>query len=328
MTPEKKSPWIKTFTVPWWAKNSHIQTILPTLSSSSSLKLRRERLELEDGDFIDLDWLNADAPVERIVVILHGLEGGSHSPYARRLMSRCHAYNIHSVVHHHRGCSGENNRLAHSYHSGQTEDIQFTLSYIRGQHPDAKIYAVGYSLGGNALAKYLGEQGESSVVDRAVVVSAPLDLAACAKRLETGFSTIYQSHLIKKLQQKAVDKIATPKLKAAMPIDTAQVKQLKTFHKFDDQVTAPLHGFKDVHDYYAQCSGIQFLKSIEIPTLIIHSEDDPFMSAAVIPQPDQLADCVEYELYPFGGHVGFIIGGSPLRPSYFLENRIASYLNI
>ena len=99
-----------------------------------------------------------------------------------------------------------------------------------------------------------------------------------------------------------------------MPIEADQVTQLKTFHDFDDKVTAPLHGFKDVHDYYAQSSGIQFLKSIETPTLIIHSKDDPFMTGAVVPRPDQLAACVEYELYPFGGHVGFINGGTPLRP--------------
>ena len=154
---------------------------------------------LEDGDFIDLDWSNEEAPRDSIVVIIHGLEGGSHSSYARRLMNRCHAHNISAVVHHHRSCSGENNRLAHSYHSGQTEDIQHSLNHIRRLHPNAKIYAVGYSLGGNALAKYLGEQGESSIIERAVVVSAPLLLAACAKRLESGFSTIYQRHLIKQL---------------------------------------------------------------------------------------------------------------------------------
>ncbi len=311
---------------PWWAKNPHVQTILTSVLPAPNVALRRERLELSDGDFIDLDWADTSERPKRIVLVFHGLEGSSGSPYVRRLMKSCGEHGVSVVVHHHRSCSGENNRLARSYHSGETGDMQSTLLHLKALHPDAHIDAVGYSLGGNALAKYLGEHKEASLVDRAMIISAPLQLSACAKRLEGGFSRIYQRHLIKQLQRKTTDKLANPKLKEMMPVELDEVMELETFYDFDDQVTAPLHGFSDVHDYYAQCSGIQFLSSITTPTLIIHAADDPFMTDAVIPKPDQLSDQVSYELYSHGGHVGFISGGTPLRPQYFLEDRIAGYL--
>ncbi|MGJ8674001.1 hydrolase [Rubritalea sp.] len=319
--------WLKHFSIPWWAKNPHVQTVLPTLLKTPKLPFRRERLELEDGDFIDLDWSNIDGG-EQVLVILHGLEGSSDSAYAKRLILHCQNLGIPAVVHHHRSCSGENNRLARSYHSGETDDFQHTFTHIKHLYPNSEILAVGYSLGGNALAKYLGEQREKSLVDRAVIISAPLQLSSCAKRLEGGFSTIYQRHLIKQLQRKTAEKIASPQLRDSMPLDPSQVSKLKTFYDFDDKVTAPLHGFEDVHDYYAKCSGLQFLQDVEIPTLIIHAADDPFMTDAVIPAAEQLSESITYELYPHGGHVGFITGGTPWNPKYFLERRIADFLDL
>ncbi|MFC4992745.1 hydrolase [Rubritalea tangerina] len=326
--PLHASAWLKHFPVPWWARSPHVQTILPTLVHTPSVPLRRERMELPDGDFIDLDWADAPDSPSRVVLIFHGLEGGSDSPYVKRLMATCLQHKLSSVVHHHRSCSGENNRLARSYHSGETQDIQHTLLHLRRLYPEAHIDAVGYSLGGNALAKYLGEQGSNSLIDRATIISAPLQLSACAKRLEGGFSTIYQRHLIKRLQQKTLEKIHHPELSEAMPVTAEQIPSLNTFHSFDHHVTAPLHGFDSVDHYYQSCSGLQFLKKVTTPTLIIHAADDPFMTDAVIPTPTDLSPHVTYELYPLGGHVGFISGGSPLRPRYFLEQRIASYLNL
>lgn len=328
MAQEINSNWVKHITTPMWAKNPHVQTILPTLLKTPGVSLRRERVELDDGDFIDLDWAETAERPSRIVVAFHGLEGSSNSPYLKRLMKKCLEHNVCSVVHNQRGCSGENNRLARSYHSGETGDIQSTLLHLQNLYPDAQIDAVGYSLGGNALAKYLGEQKDASLVNRAVIVSAPLLLSACAKRLESGFSTIYQHHLIKKLHRKVIEKRANPKLKGSILLEPNQLKQLKTFYDYDDKVTAPLHGFTDVHDYYARCSGLQFLNSITSPTLIVHAADDPFMTDAVIPKPEQLSEHVTYELYPHGGHVGFISDGTPLRPRFFLEDRIADYLEL
>lgn len=314
------------FSPPWWARNPHIQTILPVLTKVDRPQLERERLELSDGDFIDLDWQGKPKANQAIVIIVHGLEGSSSSHYARRILAACKAQQLCAVVHHHRSCSGELNRLVRGYHSGDTQDIQQTLIQLKQRYPDSPLLAVGYSLGGNVLVKYQGEQQEKSLLERAVAVSAPLHLAACAKRLEKGFSKVYQSYLIKQLQEKMLGKVSTPALQPLMPIGKAEIEQLTTFYAFDDKITAPLHGFNGVDDYYHRASGLPYLSQIQKPTLVIHAKDDPFMTHAVIPTHDQLADQVEYELHDNGGHVGFIEGGSPWRPRYYIEKRILSFL--
>ncbi|MCL2915960.1 hydrolase [Shewanella corallii] len=319
MTPDKFSP-------PWWARSPHIQTILPVLTKEQSPKVTRERLELADGDFIDLDWCGQASNGKPVLVLIHGLEGSSESHYARRMLNQCHLKGLTAVVHHHRSCSGLPNRLARSYHSGDTEDLGHTLTQIRTRLPDSPIWACGYSLGGNIVTKYLGETGSDSLIDRAVVVSAPLQLGACAERLKAGFSRVYQNYLIRQLQAKTLEKVNHPQLGKQMPLDESKVRELTTFHQFDDAVTAPLHGFKGVQDYYQRASGMPFLAKIQVPTLVLHAGDDPFMTSDVIPPPNGLAPNVEYELQPLGGHVGFINGGLPWRPRYYLEPRILYFL--
>ena len=314
------------FSAPWWARNPHIQTILPVLTKVDRPQLNRERLELDDGDFIDLDWQGQPQSQQPIVVIVHGLEGSSGSHYARRMLATCKAQQLCAVVHHHRSCSGELNRLARGYHSGDTQDIHATLSALKRRYPNSPLLAVGYSLGGNVLVKYQGEQQQNSLLERAVIISAPLHLAACAKRLENGFSKVYQSYLIKQLQQKMLGKVSIPTLESQMPLGKAEIQQLTTFHAFDDKITAPLHGFNGVEDYYHRASGLPYLSQIEKPTLVIHAKDDPFMTHAVIPTDKQLGEQVEYELHEYGGHVGFIEGGTPWRPRYYIEKRTLSFL--
>lgn len=319
---------IRSFSPPWWAKNPHVQTILPVLTKVTSPVLSRQRLELSDGDFIDLDWLGDPDTASSIVVILHGLEGSADSHYIRRLLSDCHLLGLCAVVHHHRGCSGEPNRLARSYHSGDTQDISGTLEHLKQSFPQAKLCAVGYSLGGNVLTKYLGERQGNSAIDRAVVVSAPLQLSACAKRLEKGFSTLYQWHLIKQLREKLTGKFNQRTIVNEASVTQMQVSKLKTFYQFDHQVTAPLHGFEGVDDYYAKASGFSYLAKIHRPTLVIHAADDPFMNEDVIPSTHQCAAEVTYELHQHGGHVGFIDGGSLFKPRYYLEQRIIDFLTM
>ncbi len=314
------------FTPPWWAKNPHIQTILPVLTKVAKPPLKRQRLELDDGDFLDLDWLGQPSQGEPIVVLMHGLEGSAESHYARRLLQMLAVKNICGLVHHHRSCSGVTNRLARSYHSGETQDIQTTLTMLKLQYPENPIYAVGYSLGGNVLAKYLGEQQQASLIESAVVISAPLQLAACASRIKHGFSRIYQSYLLKQLQQKVYDKLNIASISSQMPLTQDEVATLTTFHLFDDRVTAPLHGFNGVEDYYARASGLPYLSQITKPTLILHAKDDPFMNDDVIPQQGELSPAVMYELHNNGGHVGFIDGGTPLKPQFYLEKRIIHFL--
>lgn len=317
---------LNTFMPPWWAKSPHIQTILPVFTKVAKPVLQRQRLELPDGDFIDLDWQGSPQEGAPIVVIIHGLEGSSQSHYARRILLACKEKQLTAVVHHHRSCSGESNRLARSYHSGDTDDLQFSLLKLQQNYPQSPLLAVGYSLGGNVLAKYQGEYQDDSLLTRAVVVSAPLQLSACAKRLENGFSKVYQSHLIKQLQQKISQKLADPDLADTISLSQMQVAQLHTFYDFDDKVTAPLHGFAGVDDYYARASGLPFVSRITKPTLILHAKDDPFMTDDVIPHPSQVSEHVEYELHAYGGHVGFIEGGPPWKPRYFLERRILDFL--
>ena len=313
------------FSPPWWLKNTHIQTILPVMTKVPRVATTRQRLELDDGDFLDLDWTAKPRQAQPIILILHGLEGCGNSHYARRILASSKQAGIAACLHHHRGCSGESNRLPRSYHSGDTQDLATTLKHLKQQYPDSPIWAVGYSLGGNVLAKYLGETQDKSLVDKAVVVSAPLKLSACAKRLEKGFSKVYQSYLIKQLQAKVHHKVQHPELGFQMPVADSQIDSLNTFYQFDDKVTAPLHGFDGVDDYYQQASGLPYLKKITKPTLVIHAKDDPFMTDAIIPKPDQLSSVVEYELHQQGGHVGFISGGLPWKPKFYLEPRILDF---
>ncbi|WP_095506355.1 hydrolase [Paraferrimonas sedimenticola] len=315
-----------SFKAPWWARSPHTQTIVPLLAQPNEQPLQWQRLDTPDGDFIDLAWLDYPRPEQPIVLILHGLEGSANSHYAKRILANAKSQGLAPVVHHHRNCSEQPNRLARSYHSGDTQDIALTLAHLQAEYPDSPIWAVGYSLGGNVLTKYLGEQGDNSAIQRAVVVSAPLQLSACAKRLEKGFSKVYQSYLIKQLQARVLHKLAQPELAAQMPLANDQVSQLTTFYQFDDKVTAPLHGFNGVDHYYQQASGLPYLKSITTPTLVLHAADDPFMTDAVIPTPAQLSESVEYELCQGGGHVGFIEGGTPWKPRFYLERRILSFL--
>ncbi len=314
------------FSPPWWAKSPHIQTILPSVTQVLGPLLKRERLELPDQDFIDLDWLSKPIENQPIILMFHGLEGSADSHYIKRLFLSCQSKGYCALIHHHRGCSGELNRLPRGYHSGDTEDVQLSLQHLKAHYPSNPIYAVGYSLGGNVLTKYLGEKKEHSLIERAVVVSAPLQLAACAKKLEKGFSKIYQSYLIKLLQQKVIDKMEKMALDSYIPVTKHQIKNLTTFHGFDHQVTAPLHGFDGVDDYYRQSSGLPFLAHVAKPTLVIHAKDDPFMTEDVIPGPAELSPHVSYELHKQGGHLGFIEGGSPWHPRYYLERRILDFL--
>ena len=315
----------------WWLPGPHLQTLYGSLlRKAPSLQRSRERLWLDDGDFIDLDWHGpheADAP---LVLALHGLTGSSSSHYILGLQQQLAAQGWASVALNWRGCSGESNLLPRGYHSGVSEDLASVVAHVRAKRPMAPLYAVGYSLGGNVLLKYLGESSDSCPLKGAVAVSVPFRLDQCADRIGIGFSKVYQAHFMRELvayvqtKRQAFAAGGHAENLAALerlgPLDG-----MRTFWDFDDRVTAPLHGFADVPDYYRRASSRYYLGGIRVPTLVIQSSDDPFIHANSVPQLDELSASTQLELLPHGGHVGFI-GGSPGRPDYYLERRIPQWL--
>lgn len=310
------------FRPPWWCRNRHLQTLYPALFRKVALvDTRTEQFELADGDFIDLAWTSNDAkPGSPVVLVLHGLEGSIDSPYARGLLNLVAGKEWIGVLMQFRGCSGRHNRLDRSYHSGDTGDIHAVVTALKQRYPDRSLAAVGISLGGNVLLKYLGEQKNESLLDAAMAISVPFDLADGARALGKGLSRLYQWHLIRHIRLKMKDKF---KSKSA-PVDMNKIDQWRDFFSFDDNVTAPIHGFNGVHDYYSRSSSKQFLKDITTPTLILHSKDDPFMSEQAIPREEELSESVTLELTEHGGHVGFVCG-KMLNLDYWFEKRAAEY---
>ncbi len=304
----------------WWLRNPHAQTLWAARARRRpQVQTYRERLELPDGDFLDLDFTpNKSGP---LVLVLHGLQGSIESPYAAGILRILSDNNYRAVLMHFRSCSGELNRLSRLYHSGETEDPLYVIKLLRQRFPNTPIAAIGYSLGGNVLLKLLGEQA-NSILDAAVAISVPMLLNHCADRLNTGFSRLYQRHLLNSMLD------ITRRKRALLPeLDFKTVDRCKSLWEFDNEVTAKLHGFQNVHDYYKRCSSRQFLSNIKVPTLIVHAKDDPFTTSEVIPNENQLSPAVRLELSSRGGHVGFVGGRWPWKAHYWLEQRIIHYLN-
>ncbi len=311
----------KTYQPAWWLPSPHLQTLWPVLfRRHASIDLIKERVELSDGDFIDLCWgRQHERP---IALILHGLEGSVNSHYAMGLMSRLEREGYCPVLMHFRGCSGEPNRLARSYHSGDTADMSEVVEHIMTTTGQRVFAAIGFSLGGNALLKWLGQSGSSNPLQRAVAISVPFRLAEAAKRLEKGLSHLYERHLMSSLKQSYLDKFSN--MESPIHVD---VSRLKGFWDFDDQVTAPLHGFDGVDHYYRESSCRQYLSSIRVPTRIIHALDDPFMFPETAPGKDELSSVVDLQLVNRGGHVGFVSGKIPWKPVYWHEQMIIDFLH-
>lgn len=313
----------ESFRPAWWCRGPHLQTLWPYFFRRGPRpRLTRERLELPDGDFLDLDWHADGISDGPIVLVLHGLEGSSSSHYARGLLPALARQGLRGVVMHFRGCSGEPNRLPRSYHSGETSDIAMVVETLRARHPRTPIAVVGYSLGGNALLKWLGETGETNSLACAVAVSVPFKLDECANRLTRGFARVYQWELMMRMRNSVMRKQA----KVRLPIAPPPLAHLKTFWDFDEHITAPLHGFRNAGHYYEVSSARQYLKHIRVPTLIVHAKDDPFMTPATAPTSAELSPHIQLELSDGGGHVGFVGGRAPWSARYWLEARIPSFL--
>jgi len=301
-------------------RNRHIQTIVPnTLFPRTPVQVRRERLELPDGDFIDLDWTTGTSGP--IVIVLHGLEGSLRSRYACAIMQKIHSLGYRGVMPYFRGCTGEPNRLPISYHSGFTQDLEYLSGLLKTREPGTPLAAVGYSLGGNVLLKWLGESANASRLVTGVAVSVPFDLGICSDAIEKGLSQVYMWELMGRMRRSVKRKFA----RIPSPITLPDIDSLRTFREYDDALTAPLHGYKDANDYYLRASSRQFLKQIRVPTLVVHSADDPFMTPEVLPEEHELSPAVTFELTERGGHVGFV-DGSIFKPRRWIDERIARHL--
>lgn len=308
----------------FWLPGPHAQTIFASkLRPMPELEVVAERLELDDGDFLDLSWLPerqlpADAPV---VMVLHGLNGGLDSKYARGLLRQVDAHGARGVLLHFRGAN-KPNRLPCSYHSGETGDPARVLALLRHRYPQAPLAAVGYSLGGNVLLKYLGERGGDTPLTCATAVSVPFDLAQCADAVNHGLSRIYREHLLGGMRAVVAAKFNAMTSPQPLP----DLDSLRDFRAFDNAVTAPLNGFDNAQDYYTRASSGPYLSAIRTPTLVLQARDDPFMGRDIIPNDDQLSSSVRFELAAHGGHVGFVTAGRMGQPQYWLEQRIPAWL--
>jgi len=309
-----------TFKPAWWLPNAHLQTLWPALfRKSPNITTHRERVELPDNDFIDLDWYGN--PENPLVLINHGLEGAIDSHYASPLMSTLDKAGFSSVFMHFRNCSEEPNRLPRAYHSGDTGDIQSIITHILNEHKRDVFAAIGFSLGGNALLKWLGQSGTDNPLKCAVAVSVPFLLADSAEKLQSGFSKLYEWYLLKALKKSYLQKFKI--IKSPLDVD---VKQMNSFWEFDDKITAPLHGFSGVDEYYSQSSCRQYLHTIKIPTCIIHAQDDPFMYSRSVPGKSELSSSVDMIVSAHGGHVGFVHGNFPWKARYWHEDLICDFL--
>ena len=297
------------FVSPWWLANAHLQTIYGSLFSRvARVEFRRERWDTPDADFVDVDFI--DGPEgSPWIHLFHGLEGSSDSPYARKLMAHVARHGWRGSVFHFRGCSGEPNRLPRAYHSGDSAEVGWALARIRDRAGAAPLYAAGISLGGNALAKWLGERGEEAVaiVQSAAIVSAPLDLMAAGDALGRGFSLVYARHFLGSLKRTSLAKLAHfPDL-----YDADKVRRARTLRDFDNLVTAPVHGFRDTDHYWTSSSAKPVLQAIRVPTLLINARDDPFLPESALPTQQEVSRAVKLEFPARGGHVGFVSGPFP-----------------
>ena len=310
----------------WWLRNAHLQTILAKgFKKQQRVPLNKTTLETPDDDFIDLVWTEVPTKTSTkpIVVLLHGLAGSAESHYAKGMLAAVKAKGWIGVLMHFRGCSGRPNRQARSYHSGDTRDIEFLSNWLRHCYPNAPLVAIGFSLGGNVLTRYLAEY-QQHPYSAATVVCAPLDLTSCSERIGKGVSRIYQKYLVDMLKAATFEKIEQQLLPQLCPTKLANITKL---WDFDQMVTAPINGFNSAAHYYQEASGKPVMANINVPCLFIHAADDPFLSHHDIMPSDNLPEHITFEVSEKGGHVGFVAGNNPFKPVYWLEQRVPQYLS-
>lgn len=316
---------VRPFRPARWLPGAHLQTVLGKfLRPRPDPGLRRERLTTPDGDFLDLDLAPDPGPEAPVVLVLHGLEGSSRRAYMRVALHELARRGMLAVAMNFRACSGEPNRLPRFYHSGETGDLGWVVERLRERFPHRPLGAMGFSLGGNVLLKYLGEGRDRAPVDAAAAVSVPFDLLEGSRAIEAGaMGRVYTYYFLRSLREKVDRK--TPLLEPLL--DLERVRRARTLREYDEVATAPLHGFAGAEAYYRASSSGQFLDGIRVPTLLLQAHDDPFLPGEVLPR--KIVEANPFLLPSFtetGGHVGFVEGDVPWRPAFWAESEAARYL--
>ena len=314
------------FRPPFVAANRHVQTIGGKfLRPEHDLELKRERWETPDEDFLDLDFTPDPDPESPLILVLHGLEGNARRRYMLSAYRALAARGLAAVGLNFRACSGEPNRRARMYHSGDSGDPAFVLERLRERFGSRPLGVIGFSLGGNILLKLLGEDGDTALADAAVAISVPYDLSAAADRLMKGrMGSLYSEYFLRSLRGKVQEKSHL----LTDLVDPGELAGIDSIREFDDRITAPLHGFTGASDYYNRCSSAAFLPAIRRPTLLLHSADDPYLPFSAIPTA-AIADnpWLHPTITSRGGHVGFV-HGSLSRPRFWAEESAARFLAV
>ncbi|MFH1156031.1 MAG: alpha/beta fold hydrolase [Pseudomonadota bacterium] len=306
---------------PLLMENGHVQTIFPVLFRRVDPGFYfRERIETDDKDFLDLDWALAGS--DRLAILSHGLEGDSHRAYMAGMARTLKAGGWDALAWNYRSCSGEPNRLLRFYHNGATDDLARVITHAKNTGRYQKICLIGFSLGGNLTLVYLGRDRVDPLVKNAVAFSVPCDLKGSSMMLEKPGNRIYMKRFLVTLHRKIREKMVL------MPgqVDDAGFSSIRTFRDFDNRYTAPIHGFQDAEDYWKQCSSLQFIRSIPVPTLIVNAMNDPFLSESCFPIREAGANPNVFLETPLsGGHVGFIEFNA--RNTYWSEKRALWFLS-
>ncbi|KAA2239974.1 alpha/beta fold hydrolase [Chitinophaga agrisoli] len=309
------------YKAPFFLKNRHLLTIYPSLFRKlPAVSYQRVRMTTSDDDFLDLDVSSISS--DKAVIILHGLEGNASRQYVRGMVHTFNKGGYDTISLNFRGCSGEPNRNLRFYHSGETGDLAQVVQYVTANWPYKAIHLVGFSLGGNVLLKYLGEQGRMThpLIHSAVALSVPCDLKDSSGELEKPHNTIYMRRFIRDLGYKL--QLKAQRFPDMILLDNYHT--IKTFRQFDDQYTAPIHGFPDALTYWERCSSKPFLKDIRVPTLLINALDDPFLGKGCFPYAEAEASPWFYlETPSYGGHVGFVTFGEA---GYWSEKRALKFI--
>ncbi len=309
------------YRAPGWLPGAHPQTIWPVVvGRGRPVNLERVRWPTPDHDFVDVDLARPSGTPKALLILFHGLEGSSRSQYAQSIMRAAQGRGWLAAVAHFRGCGGQINLAPRAYHSGDSAEIQWMLGRFAQQWPDLDRYAVGVSLGGNALMKWAGESGHDAarVISGCAAVSAPQDLHASAIALSRGLSRVYTRHFLHSLKDKSLRKLAQyPGL-----FDRQRMLRADDFFAFDDAVTAPMHGFASCLDYWARSSCRQFLADVRVPSLMLNARNDPFLPPMHLARPDQVSSSVMLDYPAAGGHAGFLSGHPPGRNDWLGERMV------